>query len=245
MAGGNYMVVDSNLGIFSAALMERTAGLGHIVQVHTEDIPSGSYRQAVHALNYPESTISQSLLSLSLSDVCQINYENGDTNAGSSLANAPPLSAKKEKRLMEISKAKALLAEGEMHGLLILTKDYDPCTIVNILIEFLGLSRPFAIFCSSMDPLKECYAQLKRKCLFLRISETWLRKYQVLNDRTRPEMVMSSSSGFILSGIKADVWIDLAHFGRLQQLQWTMYSALFIHFHLLLLHALVLQFFII
>lgn len=202
MAGGNYMVVDSNLGILSAALMERTAGQGHIVQVHCEDIPSGSYRQAVQALNYPESAISGSLLSLSLGDVCQINCENGDAVE---TENQQPISTKKEVRLQEVNRAKALLREREMHGLLILTKEHDPGSIVHILIEFLGLSRPFAIFSSTIDPLKECYAQLKRKCLYLRISETWLRKYQVLDDRTRPDMIMNASSGFILSGIKAEV----------------------------------------
>lgn len=196
------MVVDSNLGILSAALMERTAGHGHIVQVHCEDIPSGSYRQAVHALNYPESAISGSLLSLSLADVCQMDCENG---VSLETENQQPISTKKELRLQEVNRAKALLREREMHGLLILTKEHDPGSIINILIEFLGLSRPFAIFSSTMEPLKECYAQLKRKSLYLRISETWLRKYQVLDDRTRPDMIMNAASGFILSGIKAEM----------------------------------------
>lgn len=208
MAGGRYMVVDSNLGILSAALMERTSGKGSVIQIFTENIPNGSYRQAVHALNYPESTISECLFSLSLKDVSELSTEDASTNSttpnGTATESNQSLS-KKELRLQEVNKAKDILRDRSMDALLILTKDYDPSSIVHSLLDFLALSRPFAIFCSSIDPLKECYLQLKSQCIYLRISETWLRKFQVLNDRTRPEMMMNSSSGFILSGIKVEV----------------------------------------
>lgn len=214
MAGGDYMVVDSNLGILSAALMERTGGQGHIVQVHVETIPSGSSRQAVQALNYPQSTVAGCLLSLSLDDVCRIDLEkkkkteDGEVTAevgGDVGAAQPSISTKKELRLQEVSRAQELLRGREMHGLLMLTKEHDPGSIADILLEYLGLSRPFVIFSASIEPLKACFAQLKRKCLYLRLSETFLRKYQVLDDRTRPDMVMAASSGFILSGIKAEM----------------------------------------
>ncbi|KAJ6218177.1 hypothetical protein RDWZM_009334 [Blomia tropicalis] len=209
MAGGNYMVVDSNLGILSAGLMERTAGKGSIVQIFNETIPNGSYRQAVYALNYPESVVSESLLSLSLNDVYELSLEeNGstcETMPTGVQKDSRQMLTKREMRLQEVTRAKSLLRHRDMHGLLLLTKDYDPSSMIHILLQFLGLSRPFVIFSHSIDPLKECYIQLKGKCLFLRISETWLRKYQVLEGRTRPEMTMNSSSGFVLSGIKAEI----------------------------------------
>lgn len=209
MSGGNYIVVDSNLGILSAALMERTMGNGSIIQVYTEDNPVGSNRQAVYALNYPETIVEKCLYTLNMNQVAELlqNDIYGDTNDidNNDSSDEAKTLTKKEKRLKEVNRAKNILRKRNMDALLILTKHYDPYSLVDILIEFLDFSRPFVIFSPSIDPLKECYTQLKNRCIYLRISETWLRKYQVLDERTRPEMMMNAHSGFLLTGIKVQM----------------------------------------
>ena len=42
------------------------------------------------------------------------------------------------------------------------------------------------------------------KTVFVTLTETWLRNYQVLPDRTHPEVLMSGGGGYILSGIVVD-----------------------------------------
>lgn len=72
------------------------------------------------------------------------------------------------------------------------------------LLEFVAPSRPFAIFCTFQEPLVDCYTQLKNagNAVFLKLSESWLRGHQVLQDRTHPSINMSGGGGYVLTGIK-------------------------------------------
>ena len=44
--------------------------------------------------------------------------------------------------------------------------------------------------------------QNKKLAINLRLSDTWMREYQVLEGRTHPSMNMTQSGGFILTGTK-------------------------------------------
>ncbi len=52
------------------------------------------------------------------------------------------------------------------------------------------------------QPLVQCYKSLKEQGVGfnLQLSETWLRHYQVLPQRTHPEMNMDGRSGYLLTG---------------------------------------------
>ena len=55
----------------------------------------------------------------------------------------------------------------------------------------------------SPQTLLDLYMELKHQnCINLRIAENWLRHYQVLPERTHPEVSMSGSGGYILTGCK-------------------------------------------
>lgn len=111
--------------------------------------------------------------------------------------------ARKQRRMQEQERALGLLRTRSLDGLLVASK-HHPTAIVLSLLEFVAPSRPFAVFCSYREPLVDCYAQLKDagNAVFLKISESWLRSYQVLPDRTHPAINMSGGGGYVLSGIK-------------------------------------------
>lgn len=44
--------------------------------------------------------------------------------------------------------------------------------------------------------------QKRKLAINLRLSDTWMREYQVLQGRTHPSMSMTQSGGFILTGTK-------------------------------------------
>lgn len=44
--------------------------------------------------------------------------------------------------------------------------------------------------------------QKQKLAINLRLSDTWMREYQVLEGRTHPNMNMTQSGGFILTGTK-------------------------------------------
>jgi len=98
----------------------------------------------------------------------------------------------------------SLLSERSLDGLLICCRQH-PLNLVQYLSDFLAPSRPFAVFCPYKEPLLECYFAMKAKgYIMLRVTETWLRQYQVLPERTHPEINMSGGGGYVLSGYKVD-----------------------------------------
>ena len=99
--------------------------------------------------------------------------------------------------------AAADLVGNGMDGLIVCT-DIDIVTVVNALLPLLGASKPFAVFSPFSQGLMECYMDLKNRnaALHLQLTENWVREFQILEGRTRPNMNMEDSGGFILSGIK-------------------------------------------
>jgi tRNA (adenine58-N1)-methyltransferase non-catalytic subunit len=51
----------------------------------------------------------------------------------------------------------------------------------------------------------ECYKFLKAnsKAIHLELSDSWLRDYQILPERTHPKMMMDCCGGYLLTGITA------------------------------------------
>lgn len=96
------------------------------------------------------------------------------------------------------------LKSGRKCDSLILACSYDPKATLLKLLPYLETSCPFVVFCEYMEPLFECFQELQNQKLAinLRLSDTWLREYQVLPNRTHPNMTMSQNGGFILTGVK-------------------------------------------
>lgn len=110
-------------------------------------------------------------------------------------------SAKKPKWFFETQRAVELLNASKARGLTIVAKEH-PLNIVTALLPFLGASRPFVIFHMHREPLQETYVELKQKhgVINLRLFTNFLRSYQVLPDRTHPNVLTSDTGGYILTG---------------------------------------------
>jgi len=101
--------------------------------------------------------------------------------------------------------AKHWLKSRQCDSLIIVTK-YDPLRTLLQMFPYLAPSCPFVLYSEFIEPLTECFLRLQSQNLAinLRLSDTWTREYQVLPGRTHPNMNMSQSGGFILTGIKLD-----------------------------------------
>ena len=101
--------------------------------------------------------------------------------------------------------ARAMLHAKPCDSVLIATK-YDPTEALLSMLPHLGSSCPFVVFCEYMEPLAHCFLKLQQDNLAinLRLTDTWMREYQVLPGRTHPHMTMSQNGGFLLTGIKLD-----------------------------------------
>merc|ERR1711935_218230 len=87
---------------------------------------------------------------------------------------------------------------------IIIAVRYNPMATLMGLLPFLAPSSPFVVYCEYIEPLTECFMELQKQKLAinLRLSDTWMREYQVLQGRTHPSMNMTQSGGFILTGTK-------------------------------------------
>ena len=87
---------------------------------------------------------------------------------------------------------------------IILATKYDPTACLLKMLPHLAPSCPFVVYSEFIEPLAECFRELQRQNLAinLRLTDTWYREYQVLPGRTHPNMNMSQSGGFLLTGVK-------------------------------------------
>jgi len=101
--------------------------------------------------------------------------------------------------------ARTMLIERPSDSLVIATK-HNPTEALLGMLPHLGPSCPFVVFCEYMEPLAQCLLEVQRNNLGinLRLTDTWMREYQVLPGRTHPNMHMSQNGGFLLVGIKLD-----------------------------------------
>lgn len=97
--------------------------------------------------------------------------------------------------------AAAELLTQKMDALVIVCKE-DPQNIFKELVQFVKPGRPFLVYYSVAEPLQHLYLSLKSdsKIAALKLTCNWLRNYQILPDRTHPEVNMNAASGFLLSG---------------------------------------------
>lgn len=111
----------------------------------------------------------------------------------------------RESRFREKIKVSELLVPNFLDSLILIAQHDHPLPLLKLAYPLLAPSRNFVIYSDALEPLLECYEYLKTSSIAVsvNISESWLRKYQVLPERTRPEMNVSGYGGYLLSGIKA------------------------------------------
>lgn len=148
-------------------------------------------------------------------EVDQVNRDD-NTGNGSEEANGTTQAAAKQnpndeskdtnnkptppKWMLENERGCELLREN-LDALIIVAKEH-PVAIMNTLLPFVKPSRPIVIFQLSRDILMEAFIDLKSsgKVTGLKLTSNWLRMYQVLPNRTHPDVNMSGNSGFVLHG---------------------------------------------
>ncbi len=86
---------------------------------------------------------------------------------------------------------------------LIIASRFRPLPILKQALFLLAPSSPFVVYHEFLEPLVDCYLYLQQSGLALRLQmfDSWLREFQTLPGRMRPDMFMTTNGGFILSGI--------------------------------------------
>ncbi|KAG2378292.1 hypothetical protein C9374_008435 [Naegleria lovaniensis] len=175
------MIMETCMGLVTAAVFERIGQYGEIIRVCPDDM-IGKHVHAVTYLNIHKGVASSVIKDVSFGKLA--TARNSDSN--------------------EMQDEAVVSEEYLVDCLLIATNQFDPKSVISHLYPFLRESGTFAIYSSYKECLEECHNKLKedRAAVLVQLTETWMREYQVLPKRTHPMMTTSSSSGYVLSGIK-------------------------------------------
>ncbi|KAI8324008.1 Gcd10p-domain-containing protein [Martensiomyces pterosporus] len=197
-SGARVMVVDDGQGLIASALLSRTSEGGQVFGVHDGDV---SNYDILRYMNFsPETkerlrTLPWQKLNTVMAPFTEELPEN---------ATEKDISGR-ERRLRghtRLSENLDNLRKGEF-DVLVISTNYSAMSVIKKLIPYLGGSRMLVVYDQSKEALVEAFAWLResREFLNVQLTESWLREYQVLPNRTHPLMSMSGGGGFILSAI--------------------------------------------
>jgi tRNA (adenine-N(1)-)-methyltransferase non-catalytic subunit len=93
---------------------------------------------------------------------------------------------------------------GGVDSIIIAMKSEPPFALIQALFPFLAPSGSLVVYAPYLEYLIPCFQVLRdsEAVVNIRLSETWLRQYQVLPRRTHPFMNMSGGGGYLLTGNK-------------------------------------------
>ncbi|KAI0274789.1 Gcd10p-domain-containing protein [Gloeopeniophorella convolvens] len=203
--GGRYIAVDDASGMVVSAVLERLGGSGRLITVCDVDSPPAY--PVMTQMNFPKEFTNPVLSSL--------NWATADEEYTPIVLSAEPASGAfgSDKHKSRLTKRKTAsdvlfgvreeLFAGEFDGLFI-ASEYDPVSILEKLSPYLGGSASVVVHSAHLQVVSDLQASLRNDPLYLApsVSESWLRRYQVLPGRTHPTMTTSGSGGYLLHAIK-------------------------------------------
>lgn len=196
-------------GLLFAALLSRmgTGGEGKLLYLHPGNI---AQKQAFSALNFPEE-FNQKFVAVNVYSVLRCFHQQGnekeeilepeekkikldtDTNGTADTRKSWEIDNEEGCRLMK----------KKLNSLVIVAREH-PLNILRNLLPFITPGSPVVIYSQSREVLTDCYIEIKSNSNYnltaLRLFENFMRVYQVLPDRTHPDVNMSGNGGFILTG---------------------------------------------
>ncbi|KAI0322994.1 Gcd10p-domain-containing protein [Amylostereum chailletii] len=208
--GGRYIAVDDASGLLVSAILERMGGNGRLITICDVDSPPAY--PVMTQMNLPKELVTPVLTSL--------NWATADEEYTPTEAKEEP--EKSEKHKVRLNKRKAvsdLLAntrEELFAGDLLIASEYDPHTILEKLYLYLGGSASVTVYSPHLQVLSELQSKMRLQGQYLApsVTETWLRRYQVLPGRTHPMMTTSGSGGYLLHATRMYAAIEPLTFHR-------------------------------
>jgi len=196
----NVMVVESCKGLILSAIAERVGGHGKIINL----CPNGTdntTKTSLDHMNFSED-ITKIIHHFPLERADKLQEHIDDIKSKIESAENEDFKTRQINKLNAVQIVSDTLLNREIDCFILASK-YRPLTILKKLIDYMGFNRYFVIYAPIQDSLLECHQYLKetQKAVHIELSNSWLREYQVLPERTHPKVMMDCSGGYLLSGI--------------------------------------------
>ncbi|KAG1754945.1 Gcd10p-domain-containing protein [Suillus paluster] len=202
--GGRYIAVDEASGLLVSAILERLGGEGRLISICDVDSPPAY--PVMTLMNFRKDVVTKIHSSLNWAtaqeDYAPAVAQQSSSEVGKSDRHRVRLDKRKFAADTLLNAREELFA-GEYDALLI-ASDYDPLEILENLAPYVAGSGSIVIQSPFSQSLTELQSKLRLNPSYLApsITESWLRRYQVLPGRTHPTMNTSGSGGFLLHVIK-------------------------------------------
>ncbi|KAI9512878.1 Gcd10p-domain-containing protein [Russula earlei] len=203
--GGRYIAVDDASGLVVSALLERLGGNGRLITICDVDSPPAY--PVMTQMNFPKELTVDILSSLNWATADEIHTPivlSAELSTGSYGSEKHKTRLSKRKSVSDaLFNVREELFSGEFEGLFIASV-YDPLSILGRLFPYLGGSASMVVYSPHLQVVSDLQATLRTDPQYLapNISESWLRRYQVLPGRTHPLMTTSGGGGYLLHAIK-------------------------------------------
>ncbi|KAF7724553.1 tRNA (adenine(58)-N(1))-methyltransferase non-catalytic subunit trm6 [Apophysomyces ossiformis] len=203
-ANSKILVVDDTQGLIVAAVAERMGGYGTIVGLHEGEAHNYDILRYMNFSKHILDTIHTVPFSRVDPSVLDEPWEEKTTEELEKLSENEMKSYLRRKKAAEVrAHSRKLLFDGGFDGLVI-SSSYAPETVVEYLTKYVNGSRPVVIYSYHKEALLSAAHWMRKSSDYLQadITESSLRRYQVLPGRTHPEMNTSASGGYLLSGFR-------------------------------------------
>ena len=211
-SGGRYLVYETGAqGLGVAAVLERVGREGSVTHVYQTGQPQTN---CLAAMDFPKEVTDnlhvlnvQHLRSLEQGQDILVNHNKDEPPAkkpmdgDSEATNGSVKPVRMNLREKSVESFNFLRAE-PCDGLIIVCKQH-PANLLTFLAKYVSLSGQFSVFSPYKEPLLESYMAVKEAgtAINVNLTESWLRNYQVLAERTHPHVNMSGGGGYLLTGI--------------------------------------------
>ncbi|RDB29668.1 tRNA (adenine(58)-N(1))-methyltransferase non-catalytic subunit TRM6 [Hypsizygus marmoreus] len=203
--GGRYIAVDDASGLVVSGILERLGGEGRLITICDTDSPPAYPVMA--NMNFRSQITSGVLASL--------NWATAEEEYTPILppSDVPTDQIRSERQKSRLNKRKAVtdllsntreeLFSGEFDGLIV-ASEYDSWSILEKLVPYVGGSGSIVVHSPHVQILADLQTQMRGDPQYLcpSVTESFLRRYQVLPGRTHPMMMTSGSGGFVLHATK-------------------------------------------
>merc|ERR1719188_1776656 len=221
-SGGKYLVYETGAqGLVVSSVLERVGATGRVTHIYQTGQPQTN---CLTAMDYPPEVLNnlhvinvQHLRSLEQGQDILAHHRTEDGETGDEPPRKKAATDKKDNANEDVTRpnkpvrmslreqsvaAYDKLVSDTCDGLIIVCKQH-PAALLMFLSKFVCLSGQFTVYSPYKEPLLDAYMTIKESgsAINVNLSETWLRNYQVLPERTHPHVLMSGGGGYLLTGI--------------------------------------------
>ncbi|XP_050425112.1 tRNA (adenine(58)-N(1))-methyltransferase non-catalytic subunit TRM6 [Adelges cooleyi] len=207
---GKYLLYENgSQGLLQAAFLNQLDDNGRLVHIFSSTTEQNASR-AVKSMNFSEIKLKQ-MTTVHIDELLGTRVAEDVVVEEEDISNCIEKKRKSDEAYTQVKKKHRpvtstdgvdFIKSNKFDGLVVVCRE-EPTELIKVLLPYLSLSRPFVVYSVYREILVTLYAEFKMRkdIVFLRLTDNFLRCYQVLPNRTHPDVTMDDGGGCLFSGL--------------------------------------------